>query len=291
MGRIERLVLTDDRNRSIGWGEKLHVHEAGLLHRAFSIFLVDREGSIALQKRHPAKYHSGGLWANTCCGHPRPGEATMRAARRRLFEEVGVAADLTLAFRSRYAVAFENGLSENEIVSVYVGSLTGTPRPHPEEVVANFADSYAPAGRGRYSHVASGLAAQGSSSLLVSAEDMGKWLLNFESARVGGKSAIELMQQPGKLNSGSRVDYGFGIGLGQYHGSSTITHGGGWAGYRSFVLWIPEKRFGVAVLGTIGSDGIPGLFEAILLVACGAFGGAMFGAIVGSTGIFAAKRH
>ena len=92
MGRIERLVLTDDRNRSIGWGEKLHVHEAGLLHRAFSIFLVDREGAIALQKRHPAKYHSGGLWANTCCGHPRPGEATMRAARRRLFEEVGVAA-------------------------------------------------------------------------------------------------------------------------------------------------------------------------------------------------------
>jgi isopentenyl-diphosphate Delta-isomerase len=136
LGQIERLVLTDDRNRSIGWGEKLHVHEAGLLHRAFSIFLVDREGAIALQKRHPAKYHSGGLWANTCCGHPRPGEATMRAARRRLFEEVGVAADLTLAFRSRYAVAFENGLSENEIVNVYVGSLTGTPRPHPDEVVA-----------------------------------------------------------------------------------------------------------------------------------------------------------
>jgi isopentenyl-diphosphate Delta-isomerase len=136
LGQIERLVLTDDRNRSIGWGEKLHVHEAGLLHRAFSIFLVDREGEIALQKRHPAKYHSGGLWANTCCGHPRPGEATMRAARRRLFEEVGVAADLTLAFRSRYAVAFENGLSENEIVNVYVGSLTGTPRPHPDEVVA-----------------------------------------------------------------------------------------------------------------------------------------------------------
>jgi isopentenyl-diphosphate Delta-isomerase len=136
LGQIERLVLTDDRNRSIGWGEKLHVHEAGLLHRAFSIFLVDREGSIALQKRHPAKYHSGGLWANTCCGHPRPGEATMRAARRRLFEEVGVAADLTLAFRSRYEVAFENGLSENEIVNVYVGSLTGTPRPHPDEVVA-----------------------------------------------------------------------------------------------------------------------------------------------------------
>ena len=60
----------------------------------------------------------------------------MRAARRRLFEEVGVAADLTLAFRSRYAVAFENGLSENEIVNVYVGSLTGTPRPHPDEVIA-----------------------------------------------------------------------------------------------------------------------------------------------------------
>jgi isopentenyl-diphosphate delta-isomerase len=135
LSTIERLVLTDDRNRSIGWGEKLHVHQAGLLHRAFSIFLVDEAGAIVLQKRHPAKYHSGGLWANTCCGHPRPGEATKRAARRRLFEEVGVAAELTLAFRSRYTAAFENGLSENEIVNVYVGPLAGERRPHPHEVV------------------------------------------------------------------------------------------------------------------------------------------------------------
>ena len=135
MGQIERLVLTDDRNRSIGWGEKLHVHEAGLF-----IGVLDfprRPGGRDRAAEAPSGELSfGGLWANTCCGHPRPGEATMRAARRRLFEEVGVAADLTLAFRSRYAVAFENGLSENEIVNVYVGSLTGTPKPHPDEVVA-----------------------------------------------------------------------------------------------------------------------------------------------------------
>jgi len=102
---------------------------------AFSIFLVDRQGAIVLQKRHPEKYHSGGLWANTCCGHPRPGEATIEGARRRLFEEVGVRARLRLAFRSRYAVSFGNGLSENEIVNVYCGSLAGELRPDPSEVV------------------------------------------------------------------------------------------------------------------------------------------------------------
>jgi isopentenyl-diphosphate delta-isomerase len=135
MRKPEEVILVDARNRRVGSGEKLQVHRAGLRHRAFSIFLVDQAGAIVLQKRHPEKYHSGGLWANTCCGHPRPGEATIEGARRRLFEEVGVRARLRLAFRSRYAVSFGNGLSENEIVNVYCGPLAGELRPDPSEVV------------------------------------------------------------------------------------------------------------------------------------------------------------
>jgi isopentenyl-diphosphate Delta-isomerase len=135
MMHAEEVILVDARNRRIGAGEKLKVHREGLLHRAFSIFLVDRRGAIVLQKRHPGKYHSGGLWANTCCGHPRPGEATIAGARRRLFEEVGVRADLARAGRATYAVRFDNGLSENEIVNLYVGRLAGEPKPDPNEVV------------------------------------------------------------------------------------------------------------------------------------------------------------
>lgn len=135
MHASDQIVLVDSRNRGVGFGDKLEVHRRGLLHRAFSIFLVDGEGAVLLQKRHPGKYHSGGLWANSCCGHPRPGEPTMRAARRRLFEELGVRADLTLAFRTRYAASVGDGLTENEIVNVYVGRFAGEARPHPEEIV------------------------------------------------------------------------------------------------------------------------------------------------------------
>jgi CubicO group peptidase (beta-lactamase class C family) len=118
----------------------------------------------------------------------------------------------------------------------------------PARIVADRALSYSPAGDNQFRQAVSQLAAQGSSSLFISAEDMGQWLLNFETARVGGKAAIELMQQPGKLNNGTNVDYGFGVGLGDYGGSPMISHGGSWAGYRSHVIWLPEKRFGVAVL-------------------------------------------
>ena len=135
MKQPEEVILVDARNRRIGAGEKLRVHREGLLHRAFSVFLVDHKGAIVLQKRHPEKYHSGGLWANTCCGHPRPGEGTIAGARRRLFEEVGLRAELSRAGRAAYSVRFDNGLSENEIVNLYVGPLVGEPKPHPEEVV------------------------------------------------------------------------------------------------------------------------------------------------------------
>lgn len=130
----ERLILVDERNRATGTGGKLAVHRAGLLHRAFSIFIVDAQGRILLQKRNRAKYHSGGLWANSCCGHPRPGERTAPAARRRLTEELGVSAPLSFGFRSRYRAELDGGMAENELVYVYFGPLKTLPQPDPAEV-------------------------------------------------------------------------------------------------------------------------------------------------------------
>jgi CubicO group peptidase (beta-lactamase class C family) len=117
------------------------------------------------------------------------------------------------------------------------------------ELVPDRAESYGSGDKpGTLHRVASQLSGQGSSSLFMSAEDMGKWLLNFETAKVGGKAAIELMCQPGKLNNGAKLVYGFGIFDDDYHGSKMLEHGGSWAAYRSSMMVIPEKRFAVAVL-------------------------------------------
>src|SRR6266542_2930166 len=120
----EHLILVDERNRAIGSAEKWSVHHQGLLHRAFSVFLVDARGRLLLQRRSRAKYHSAGLWANSCCGHPRPGERTLAGARRRLREELGATAELRFGFRARYRTELPNGLIENEIVYVYFGSAS-----------------------------------------------------------------------------------------------------------------------------------------------------------------------
>lgn len=130
----ENLILVDARNRAIGQGEKRAVHERGLRHRAFSIFLVDRDGQLLLQRRHPAKYHSGGLWSNACCGHPRPGERTRRAAQRRLGEELGATAPLHFGFLACYRTEFANDLIEHEIVHVYFGLTPEKLQPNPREI-------------------------------------------------------------------------------------------------------------------------------------------------------------
>jgi isopentenyl-diphosphate delta-isomerase len=130
----ERLILVDEKNRATGFGGKSAVHRAGRLHRAFSIFIVDDEGRLLLQRRSAKKYHSGGLWANSCCGHPRPGETTLAAARRRLIEELGIDAPLTFGFFSRYRADLDGGMTENEFVYVYFGPLSGEPTPAPAEV-------------------------------------------------------------------------------------------------------------------------------------------------------------
>jgi isopentenyl-diphosphate delta-isomerase len=130
----EQLILVDEGNRAVGVGGKDAVHRAGLLHRAFSIFVVDAQGRILLQQRNPRKYHSGGLWANSCCGHPRPGERTATAARRRLNEELGVSNPLSFGFFARYRAELGNGMQENEFVYVYFGALRAAPKPDPAEV-------------------------------------------------------------------------------------------------------------------------------------------------------------
>lgn len=130
----EELILVDSRNRAMGEAEKWAVHKKGLLHRAFSIFLVDHDGRLLLQRRSAVKYHSAGLWANSCCGHPRPRERTLAAARRRLGEELGATAPLHFGFRARYCTALSNGLTENEIVYVYFGVTPDSLTPNPAEV-------------------------------------------------------------------------------------------------------------------------------------------------------------
>ena len=130
----EDLILINEQNRAVGRAEKHAVHAAGLLHRAFSIFLVDAQGQLLLQRRSRSKYHSAGLWANSCCGHPRPGESTLRAARRRLGEELGASTSLRFGFQARYRTALPNGLIENELVYVDFGMTPEHLSPNPDEV-------------------------------------------------------------------------------------------------------------------------------------------------------------
>jgi isopentenyl-diphosphate delta-isomerase len=130
------LILVDTRDRATGRAEKLHVHRLGLRHRAFSVFLVDARGRLLLQRRSATKYHSAGLWANACCGHPRPGERTAAAARRRLREELGVDVPVTAGFRTSYRTTMPNGLIENEVVHVLFGVSPARLAPDPEEVGA-----------------------------------------------------------------------------------------------------------------------------------------------------------
>jgi isopentenyl-diphosphate Delta-isomerase len=134
--REEQLIIVNAANRAIGRAGKTAVHVRGLRHRAFSICLVDAEGRMLLQRRSAAKYHSPGLWANTCCGHPRPGERTLAAAHRRLGEELGAEARLTFGFTTHYHASFPNGLTENEIVHVYFGRAPERLALNPAEVSA-----------------------------------------------------------------------------------------------------------------------------------------------------------
>lgn len=133
---MEELILVDANDQEIGVMEKMEAHEKGLLHRAFSILLFNLKGELLLQQRALEKYHSPGLWTNTCCSHPRPKERTEDAAHRRLFEEMGMKAELNEAFHFTYRAALEHGLIEHEIDHVFIGFTEETPQINTTEVMA-----------------------------------------------------------------------------------------------------------------------------------------------------------
>ncbi len=122
---MERVILVDENDEEIGLMEKIEAHEKGILHRAFSIFIFNQKGEMLLQQRGLRKYHSGGLWTNACCSHPKPNEKTIDAAHRRLKEEMGFDTELIKAFDFKYKADFINGLTEHEFDHVFVGYYNG----------------------------------------------------------------------------------------------------------------------------------------------------------------------
>lgn len=131
---MEQVILVDEKDTAIGSLPKMEAHEKGLLHRAFSVFIFNSAGEMLLQQRAAHKYHSPGLWSNSCCSHPRPGEATKDAAMRRLQEEMGFSTPLEKAFDFIYKTTFDNGLTEHEFDHVFIGYYNGTVLPDQAEV-------------------------------------------------------------------------------------------------------------------------------------------------------------
>jgi isopentenyl-diphosphate delta-isomerase len=132
----DHVILVDERDQAVGTMAKLEAHQKGERHRAISVIVRDARGRLLLHERAAGKYHSGGLWTNTCCSHPRPGEETFDAAARRLSEEMGIVCPLGYLFSTHYKAAVSNGLIEHEIVHVFGGRFDGTPKPDPSEIAA-----------------------------------------------------------------------------------------------------------------------------------------------------------
>ena len=132
----EFVVLVDAHDREIGVCGKLEAHLRGELHRALSVVVVNGRGEWLLHRRAAAKYHSPGLWTNTCCSHPRPGEAPLAAAHRRLREEMGLSCELVPAFHFVYRAEVDGGLVEYELDHVFIGRTDDAPVPNPHEADA-----------------------------------------------------------------------------------------------------------------------------------------------------------
>ncbi|MEI8085440.1 MAG: isopentenyl-diphosphate Delta-isomerase [Paludibacter sp.] len=128
------VILVDLNDLEIGSIEKMEAHEKALLHRAFSVFIFNSNGELLMQQRAIDKYHSAGLWTNTCCSHPFPGEETLDAANRRLFEEMGLKTELKFSFKFRYKAPFDNDLTEHEIDHVFIGNTDEIPQLNVDEV-------------------------------------------------------------------------------------------------------------------------------------------------------------
>ncbi|MCU0421224.1 MAG: isopentenyl-diphosphate Delta-isomerase [Bacteroidia bacterium] len=132
----DHVVLVDESNNELGTMEKMEAHEKALLHRAFSVFIFNDKGELLLQQRAFHKYHSAGLWTNTCCSHPRAGESLMEAVQRRLQEEMGFTCEVREKFKFIYKAPFDNGLTEHELDFIYTGTYNLDPVVNPDEVNA-----------------------------------------------------------------------------------------------------------------------------------------------------------
>ena len=131
---MEEVILVNEQDEVLGTMEKLQAHEKGELHRAISVFIFNSKNELLLQRRASHKYHSGGLWSNTCCSHPRLNEEPISAAHRRLDEEMGMKSDLEFKFRFQYKSDMPNGLIENEVDHIFFGQTNDLPVLNPEEV-------------------------------------------------------------------------------------------------------------------------------------------------------------
>jgi isopentenyl-diphosphate delta-isomerase len=130
----ELLILVDEKDHQIGLLDKLTVHQTGVLHRAFSVFIFNANDELLLQQRADEKYHSAGLWSNTCCSHPLSGEKTDDAVNRRLEEEMGLQCNTDFKFSFIYKMPLENGLTEHEFDHVYFGRSDDAPKLNLNEV-------------------------------------------------------------------------------------------------------------------------------------------------------------
>lgn len=129
------VVLVDEDDKQLGTMDKILVHEKGLLHRAFSVFVFNSENKLLMQRRSSGKYHSGGLWTNTCCSHPGAGADVKSAAQERLVAEMGFSCELKPLYNFVYRAEMNNGLIEHEYDHVFTGTFNGEPNINPEEVM------------------------------------------------------------------------------------------------------------------------------------------------------------
>ncbi len=130
----EQVILVDKNDHKIGLMPKMEAHQKAVLHRAFSVFVMNDKGQLLLQQRAASKYHSPLLWANTCCSHQRDGESNLDAGKRRLQEEMGFVTELKEVFSFIYKAPFENGLTEHELDHVMLGAYNAAPIINKEEV-------------------------------------------------------------------------------------------------------------------------------------------------------------
>ncbi|WP_274475982.1 isopentenyl-diphosphate Delta-isomerase [Mangrovimonas aestuarii] len=129
----EKVILVNEKDEPIGLMPKMEAHEKALLHRAFSVFVFNDKNELMLQQRALDKYHSPGLWTNTCCSHQREGESNVNAGKRRLQEEMGFTTDLEETTSFIYKAPFDNGLTEHEYDHILIGYYNESPKINPEE--------------------------------------------------------------------------------------------------------------------------------------------------------------